>query len=174
MSGLQQAISRTGAGHETPIQSGCQADQRTATHESGTVPEMQKASDVPCVMGEIPDTETVRLYDFMVSIRTQNVPVMNDFLGKLLTLNTALIGGGIALFNSKPAFASPTTIGFIFGCLFFSLLAALFGLMPLPWTYDNSTESLKSIEQDVLFKKSASIYASVIFFTSAILIGIVM
>lgn len=98
---------------------------------------------------------------------------MNDFLGKLVTLATAMIGGGIALLIAKDRSLPGQFVYWFFLALFACLLASLYGLMPNSHVYDNTVVDLRRLEHDVLAKKQRSVYAGCGLFVVAIMIGIV-
>lgn len=78
----------------------------------------------------------------------QSVPSLNDVLGKLLTLNTALIGAGIVALKEQilPFWGGVVAIALVLA----SLGATLAGLFPHSWTVrPNDPDEIYRIERAV-------------------------
>ena len=103
-----------------------------------------------------------------------SVPALNDFLGKLLTLTTALIGGGFLIVKNEVMGK-----GFSASALFtmlFSLTITIWGLMPkatLMQSPFTNVADYQKFEKKVSNRKAACIKAACASLLLAILISIV-
>lgn len=172
MSTLQNVI--PGTGHEPSLQvrREGQAGHRSPG-ENDNVPVVQEDGAVHGIEGRIPSVEECRLTEFAETIQKQSISTMNDFLGKIVTLATALIGGGIALLIAKERPLPGQFIYWFFVILLVSLLASLYGLMPTSHRFDNTVSDLRNLETSILAKKQLSIYTGTALFALAIVVAIV-
>jgi hypothetical protein len=83
----------------------------------------------------------------------QSVPALNDVLGKLITLNSALIGGGFVGAKGEvlPFGWTVAAIGF----LIVSLVASLWGIYPRGWDVNlNNPNEIRAAEYGAIRRKS--------------------
>lgn len=136
----------------------------------GDVSGLQESRHVLGVIATNP--EIIRLHELGQQIQRDNIPRQNEFLGRMLTLETAFLGGLFALLKSSP-FPLYTSVTMLV-LLALSMAASLAGLAPWPVKGDlNSPDEISKIEDSAKWRKDICIKSSITLYAIAIFIGIV-
>ena len=135
MSPLQQDIQRAGGNADGQLQRQTEAPSSAdTTQAAGTtiadsdLSALPEASELRCVEGTVVSPDDLRYFELGKKLEEGSLATLNDFLGRLLTLNVALIGGGFAAAKGDviPMWSAiPVVI-----CLMTSLLICIAGIMP--------------------------------------------
>ena len=137
------------------------------------LPEVQGAGELHGLaqMGTIASPEEVRLHELGEATRKGNVPLLNDFLGRIVTLDTALIGGGFAAakLDALPIWSCLTLVVLLLA----SLLIGMDGLRPRGHKIDTSLYlEIERIERITLARKNSELKISASLFVAAILVAV--
>lgn len=159
-----------GAGDERArlLQPGGEATPASPTQANDDdVPQVQGDCELHGIAAGVPDTEVPYYMELSLSNRKGSIPYLNDFLGKLLTLVTALIGGGFVVARGD---VLPTwSMLIVVVLLFMALIAVLSGLMPRAWRHHpHDLAAVADAEMKTLTRKYKSIKVAVGFFIAAI------
>lgn len=126
------------------------------------------------IPGKIPTPADDVTHAAAVAAVRDAVPTLNGFLDKMLTLNTALVGGGLAFWKGD-VLPFWWGVGVLTAALL-SLCAALYGLMPTKGFVDpyavGGTAAYRVFEARVLRKKERTAYAAAALLAAALLIGV--
>lgn len=113
-------------------------------------------------------------YANAVKAREQSIPALNDFLQRLLTLNSALIGGGFVVAKGD---VLPFWCGVaVLAVLVLSLCATVFGLLPVRGHVAahavNGLDAYKTWETGVMEVKRRAVVGAVALLAIAFAVGV--
>lgn len=123
--------------------------------DSHDVPQVRGNGDREVTKAQFPTVYETLLWERSKKLFEQSIPTLNEMLGRLVTLNTALIGGGLVLAkgdNVPLPFAVPALFLFLF-----SLAYALWGLWPRTQSMKiTNLAVIESFSNDLVSKKSTA------------------
>lgn len=118
------------------------------------------------------NTEDIRLFALGQDIIKNSIPLLNDILSKMLTLNTAMIGGGIAA--AKADVMSPQVLLPSIATFLVALVLTLAGMLPWTMSVDMSrTEIIAELERSTRKRKLWCLYLSAGLFILGMLMAVV-
>lgn len=174
MSTLPETIHSRGHAQSNELQpNGQDATRAFDSGPSGSqLPPLSENGDVHCVMGQFPTDEEIRLLEFSKSVQKTSLTVLVDYLGRVVTLSGAMIGGTIAAVKTSTMSIGMGTAIIIL--LFASLTFALAGLLPRSYDVDHSRiDELRALEAKIDKTKRRAVTGSSLFLFLAIAVAIV-
>ena len=107
------------------------------------------------VQGTQADDEQVFYVEWAREIFKANIPTVTDSLQRLVTLNCALLGGSLTLYDEKvlPFYLHP----YVVMSFFLALVSSVIGMLPITKDVDpNDPKDIRDKQQQTLaFKRSA-------------------
>lgn len=102
----------------------------------------------------------------------ETIPTLQEMLGRFITLDTALIGGGFALVKSEVIAREIAVTSVLF--FLASLAFALWGVWPVKWTFRFAVlHEVKKFDADIKSRKTIAVSGSGVLLILGLIIAVI-